>query len=99
MRPVHAARLDKVRPVVVLTRSVARPHLRWVTVAPIYGSPRGLHTEVPVGTGNGLESSSVINCDNIQTIPAADLGRQIGQLLPGQEQALAEAIRAAFDLL
>jgi mRNA interferase MazF len=36
--------------------------------------------------------------DNIITIPVADLGRQIGWLLPEQESRLTDAIQAAFDL-
>lgn len=58
----------------------------------------GLSTEVPVGTGNGLNHESVVSCDNIVTIPVRDLGRQIGFLRDDQESALAEAICAAFDL-
>jgi mRNA interferase MazF len=98
MRPIHLARLDKTRPVLVLTRELVRPHLRNVTVAPITSTIRGLSTEVPVGQQNGLEHDSVVSCDNIQTIPVADLRRQIGQLLPDQEAKLSIAIRVAFDL-
>lgn len=98
MRPIHLARLDKVRPVLVLTRELVRPHLRRVTVAPITTSVRGLSTEVPVGPTNGLESASAVSCDNVVTVPVDALGRRIGALLPEQEPALAEAIRAAFDL-
>ena len=99
MRPIHLARLDKTRPVLVLTREVVRPHLRRVTVAPITSRIRGLTTEVSVGTANGLDHDSVISLDNIATIAVADLGRPIGRLLPAQELALSEAIRAAFDLV
>ncbi|MDO8211015.1 type II toxin-antitoxin system PemK/MazF family toxin [Conexibacter sp. CPCC 206217] len=98
MRPIHLARLDKTRPVVVLTREPVRPHLTSVTIAPITTSVRGLSTEVAVGEANGLAVPSVISCDNITTIPTGALGRQIGLLLDGQEPALSEAIRAAFDL-
>jgi mRNA interferase MazF len=98
MRPIHLARLDKTRPVLVLTRELVRPHLTSVTIAPITTSVRGLSTEVAVGDANGLAAPSVISCDNITTIPAAALGRQIGLLLDAQEPALSEAIRAAFDL-
>lgn len=98
MRPIHSARLDKTRPVLILTREVVRPHLSRVTVAPITSTIRGLSTEVPVGPANGLEHDSVVSCDNIVTVPASVLGRQLGFLLTGQETALAQAIRAAFDL-
>ncbi|MBA2785753.1 type II toxin-antitoxin system PemK/MazF family toxin, partial [Mycobacterium canettii] len=52
----------------------------------------------PVDAVNGLNQPSVVSCDNIQTIPVCDLGRQIGYLLASQEPALAEAIGNAFDL-
>ena len=82
----------------VLTRELVRPHLRRVTVAPITTTVRGLSTELPVGPANGLEADCVVSCDNIVTIPANVLGRQIGVLLVSQEDALTEAIHAAFDL-
>lgn len=90
--------MDKVRPVLVLTRAVVRPHLARVTVAPITTTAHGLSTEVGVGPANGLHHDCVISCDSIITIPKAALGRQIGYLLPEQEDLLTAAIHAAFDL-
>jgi mRNA interferase MazF len=98
MRPIHLARLDKTRPALVLTRAIAVPHLNWVTVAPITSRIRGIGVEVPVGPMNGLDDEAVVNLDNVATIRVADLGRQIGRLLPEQELALSRAIHAAFDL-
>jgi mRNA interferase MazF len=40
----------------------------------------------------------VISCDNVTTIPKERIGPQVGVLLDDQEQALSDAIRAAFDL-
>lgn len=98
MRPIHVAQLDKARPVLILTRELVRPHLTRVTVAPITGTVRGLSTEVPVGVRNGLAKNSAVSVDNIVTIPVAALGRQIGFLLPDQEELLTTAIQHAFDL-
>jgi mRNA interferase MazF len=98
MRPIHLARLDKSRPVLVLTRELVRPHLDTVTIAPITTTIRGLSTEVPLNTANGLDGPSVASCDNVTTVPAATLDAQIGVLLDHQEPLLSEAIRAAFDL-
>jgi mRNA interferase MazF len=53
---------------------------------------------VPVGAPNGPAHARAVSCDNIVTVPSAALGRRIGYLLPGQEQALTSAICAAFDL-
>lgn len=69
-----------------------------ITVAPITSRVRGLAVEVPVGVRNGLELASAVSCDNVQTIPAAALGRVVGVFYPDQETALTEAILAAFDL-
>jgi mRNA interferase MazF len=98
MRPIHVALLDKARPVVVLTRELVRPHLTTVTIAPITTTVRGLSTEVPVDVANGVAGPSVVSCDNITTIPKSALGEQIGVLLEPQEQALSDAIQAAFNL-
>jgi mRNA interferase MazF len=98
MRPIHLARLDKARPVLILTRELVRPHMTTVTIAPITTTVRGLSTEVAVDAANGLEEPSVISCDNITTIPRRALGGQIGALFDNQEQALSDAIQAAFDL-
>lgn len=98
MRPIHLARLDRSRPVLVLTRELVRPHLNTVTVAPITTTIRGLSTEVLCGTANGLEQRCAVACDHVTTIPAATLGRQIGRLLDEQEPELTAAIHAAFDL-
>jgi mRNA interferase MazF len=98
MRPIYLARLDKVRPVLVLTREVVRPYRGTVTVAPITSTIRGLSTEVAVGPANGLDHPSVVSCDNVTTIAGADLLDQVGRLLPAQEPDLTRALVAAFDL-
>jgi mRNA interferase MazF len=98
MRPIHVVRLDKARPVLVLTRELVRPHMNTVTVAPITRTIRGLSTEVAVGPANGLNERGVVACDHVTTIPTTALGPQVGRLLDEQETTLAEAIRAAFDL-
>jgi mRNA interferase MazF len=98
MRAIHLARLDKTRPVLVLTRDIVRAHLVNITVAPITSTVRGLSTELPVGVANGLDHDCVVSLDNIQTIPARALGRQVGLLRVDQESALTSAIHHAFDL-
>lgn len=98
MHPIWLARLDKTRPVVVLTREEVRAVRRLVTVAPITSTVRGLSSEVLVGQRNGLEHDSAINLDSITTIPREALVRPVGALLRDQEQALTRAFQAAFDL-
>ena len=98
MRPIHLASLDKARPVLILTRELVRPHRSQITVAPITSTLRGLSTEVHVGPANGLDQASVINCDNILTVPTSAIGRLLGFLHPDQEGELTNAILLAFDL-
>jgi mRNA interferase MazF len=98
MRDILLARLDKTRPVLVLTRDPVREHMSRVTVAPITSTIKGLSTEVPVGGRNGLDVDSVVSCDNILTIRTAQLGRQVGHLYEEQEELLTEAIMNAFAL-
>lgn len=57
MRPIHMARVDKLRPVVILTREIVRPSRSRVTVAPISSTVWGLASEVEVGPGNGTTTS------------------------------------------
>jgi mRNA interferase MazF len=98
MRPIVVASLDKMRPVLVLTREEVRAVRTDITVAPITSTMRGVSTEIPVGPRNGIDHDSVVQCDNIITIKADRLGRTIGYLFPDQEPNLTEAIVRAFDL-
>ncbi|MDN5794576.1 MAG: type II toxin-antitoxin system PemK/MazF family toxin [Intrasporangium sp.] len=98
MHPIWLARLDKVRPVLVLTREEVRAVRRLVTVAPVTGAVRGLRSEVAVGRRNGLEHDSAINVDSIVTVPREDLLRPVGALLADQEHDLTRAFHEAFDL-
>lgn len=97
-REVRLAHLDKTRPVVVLTRDLARAAMSKVTVAPVTSTVKGLSSEVPVGPENGLESASAVSLDNVLTIPVDRLGRTVGYLTPEQERALARALVLAYDL-
>ena len=97
MRAIHLARLDKTRPVLILTREAAAG-ARDVTVAGITSTIRGVATELPVGKGNGLDQDCVVNLDDVQTIRRADLGRFLGCLSAHQEPALRAALIRAFDL-
>lgn len=78
------ADLDKVRPVVVLTRARIAPRLRRILVAPITTTVRALTTEVPLGADEGVRSGSVANLDNIQLVPIERLLRQAGVI--GEER-------------
>lgn len=97
-REICLAKLDKTRPVVVLTRALARPAMTKVTVAPITTTVKGLSSEVPVGPENGLDRAGAISLDNVVTIPTRLLGRTVGVLTDAQERQLAAAAVLAYDL-
>ncbi|MBI2237045.1 MAG: type II toxin-antitoxin system PemK/MazF family toxin [Actinobacteria bacterium] len=87
------------RPVVVLTRDAAIPVLRWITVAPITGTVRGIPTEVPVGRAEGLARDSVISTDNVQTIRKSRLEHDsVGALRLRKIRELDAALRFALDI-
>ncbi|MCE4026326.1 type II toxin-antitoxin system PemK/MazF family toxin [Microbacterium sp. Au-Mic1] len=98
MREICLARLDKTRPVLVLTREAARHAMTKVTVAPITSTVKGLSSEVSVGPRNGLDHDCAVSLDNVLTIPVDRLGRTIGFLGEDQERLLVRAAVLAFDL-
>lgn len=98
MREIRLAKLDKTRPVLVLTRTTALATMTKVTVAPITSTIKGLASEVPLDERNGLDHACAAALDNTTTLPVTDLGRAIGFLLPRQERVLAQAVTMAFDL-
>ena len=74
------ADLDKIRPVVVLTRSRVAPTLRRVLVASVTTTVRGLRTEVALGAVEGVREGCVANLDNVQLVPVDRLLRRAGRI-------------------
>ncbi len=74
------ADLDKVRPVVVLTRSRVASRLSRVLVAPVTSTVRGIPSEVRLGVNEGVGDGSVANLDNIQLVPVDRLLRRAGTI-------------------
>lgn len=79
---VWLASLDKVRPVVVLTRDPLGLYLHSVIVGPVTRTVRGLTTEVEVGPDDGVRVASVVNLDNLQLVGRAQLQRPVGRVRP-----------------
>ena len=87
------------RPVCVLTRDAALGVRTSVTCAPITRTVRGIDSEVEVGAEQGLGERSVINCDNIVTIPLRDLDASpAGWLDELKRSQLDRALRYALDI-
>lgn len=74
------ADLDKIRPVVVLTRGRVAERLQRVLVAPITTTVRGLATEVTLGEAEGVTPGCVANLDNVQLVPVGLLLRRAGRV-------------------
>ncbi len=83
----------------VLTRDTVIKVLSRITVAPITRTVRGIHSEVPVGLGQGLIHQSVITCDNVMTIPKTTLEPEaIGMLTLKQRRHLDRALRYSLAI-
>jgi mRNA interferase MazF len=92
------ARLDKRRPVVLLSRDEAYDVRALVIVAPVSTTVRGLAVEVRVGKTEGLPRSGVINCDWLVTVPKTDLLERTGVLGREKVARLDDALRFALAL-
>jgi mRNA interferase MazF len=92
---VWLARLDKVRPVVVLTRDPMGRLLHAVIAAPVTSTVRGLSTEVPVGPEDGVRAESVANLDNLPLVARARLVRRVGRARQSTISAICNALSIA----
>ena len=70
----------KPRPVLVITRDEIIDVRVNITVAEVTTQARGLAVEVPVNTGAGVDTSSVINCDGLHTIGQRRLTKRLGSV-------------------
>ena len=94
---VWLARLDKVRPLVVLTRDPLGSILNAVIVAPITSTVRHLSTEVVVGPEDGVRAPSVANLDNVQLVARSKLVRRVGRVRPSTLADICGALAIAID--
>jgi mRNA interferase MazF len=94
---VWLAELDKVRPVVVMTRDPMGRILNAVLVAPVTSTVRGVSTEVAVGEEDGIRRPSVANADNLQLIARDRLVRRVGRARHSTMSSLCTALSIAVD--
>lgn len=69
-----------------------------VVCAPIYTHGEGLATQVAVGPREGLKHRSWIMCDNLVSLPKAELTDYIGSLSASILTELNRALKVALDL-
>jgi len=94
---VWLAELDKIRPVIVLTRDPLGRLLHSVIVAPVTSTVRGLSTEVPLGPDDGIRHPSAANLDNVQLLSRDRFLRRIGRAQPATMAAVCAALSVAVD--
>jgi mRNA interferase MazF len=73
-------------------------HLTSVTLVLVTTCVRRLPAEVQVGEAHGLIEGSVINCDNVLTVPKSALAVRRGALGSAELYALDRALRLALGL-
>jgi mRNA interferase MazF len=88
---------DKIRPVVILTRTAVIKHLHSVIAAPVTSTIRSIPTEVPLGIAEGLLHDSVANFDNIQLLPKTTLIKKLGVLNDAKLRSSCVALNRATD--
>src|SRR5262245_24322612 len=86
------------RPVVLLSRNEAYAVRELMTVAPITTRIRKIPTEVPLGPGDGLPKSCVVNLDTLTTNPRRTLPEPIGPLTPPKLAEVERALMFALGL-
>jgi mRNA interferase MazF len=92
---VWLARVDKVRPVVVMTRDPLGLLLNAVIVVPVTSTIRGLSTEVPLGLPDGVRRDSVASADNLQLLARNRLVRRVGRARSATMRAMCGAVSIA----
>jgi mRNA interferase MazF len=91
-------RLDKKRPVLILTRDSVLEYLNEVTIAPITSTVRNIPSEVFLTKADGMLRDCAVNCDHLQTVPKGKIGPLITSLLPAKMIDVGQAIRFALDI-
>lgn len=86
------ADLDKVRPVVVLTRARIASRLQRILIAPITTTVRGISTEVPLGRDEGVKPGSVASLDNVRLLPVDQLIAPAGRVDAARWHEFCEAM-------
>ena len=92
------AKVDKRRPVVLVSREEAYAVRSLVIAAPTTTTIRGYAVEVRVGRREGLPRECVVNCDWLVTLPKEDLIERAGTLSSAKLRQLDDALRFALGL-
>ncbi|WCO65490.1 type II toxin-antitoxin system PemK/MazF family toxin [Iamia majanohamensis] len=83
------------RPVLVLTRDPVADRIGSVVVAALTRTQRGLVSELALTTDDGVPTESVVNFDNLHTIPRDTFRRRVTALSPVRMAEACRALQAA----
>ena len=83
------------RPVLVLTRDPVADRIGSVVVAALTRTQRGLVSELALTTADGVPTDSVVNFDNIHTIPRSTFRRKVATLSPTRIADMCRTLQAA----
>jgi mRNA interferase MazF len=83
------------RPVLVLTRDPVAARIGSVVVAALTRTRRGLVSELELTTADGVPTESVVNFDNLHTIPRETFRRRVTALSPARMAEACRTLQAA----
>lgn len=84
--------------VVVSRNTLVESRFATVVCAPVYSQRRGISTEVPVGTHEGLKHESSALCDALVSVDKSTLTDFVGSLDGPKLAELRAALRIAVDV-
>lgn len=83
------------RPVLVLTRDPVADRIGSVVVAALTRTRRGLVSELELTGDDGVPTDSVINFDNVHTIPRERFRRKVAALSPARMADVCRTLQAS----
>ncbi|MBK9295623.1 MAG: type II toxin-antitoxin system PemK/MazF family toxin [Candidatus Microthrix subdominans] len=83
------------RPVLVLTRDPVADRIGSVVVVALTRTRRGLVSELELTSADGVPTDSVVNFDNIHTIPRDLMRRRVAELSPPRMAEACRVLQAA----
>jgi mRNA interferase MazF len=83
------------RPVLVLTRDPVADRIGSVVVAALTRARRGLVSELQLTLADGVPTESVVNFDNLHTIPRQTFRRRVATLTPARMAEACRTLQAA----
>ncbi|MCA1671586.1 MAG: type II toxin-antitoxin system PemK/MazF family toxin [Actinobacteria bacterium] len=84
------------RPVLVLTRDPVAARIDAVVVAACTRTVRGLLSELPLGSEDGMPEACVASFDHLHTLRKSQFRQRITTLSPARQQQLCEVLDAAL---